>query len=213
MQQDNLTKKLVPKMNKVQKVTSSSLSDDEDRPLTKKRKPDTQRPKNRRCNQAKQTDAKHTTSLEEAKHTEELIRALRYKVTELKKERMKWNSDKASLTGVIESLRTEKDSVLQAKEAALLELQGAISATECCKKTMEKELKGAAKAQLEKDRLNDEISTLKFSLERAEKNQLLARQELAQARVQLYVPVPDSRRRNFSTGLHCLACLSLAEAR
>ncbi|KAL3683474.1 hypothetical protein R1sor_001496 [Riccia sorocarpa] len=92
------------------------------------------------------------------------------------------------------SLQEEKDSVLQAKEAATLELQGAIVATESYKTRMESEFEGAAEAQLEKDRLTKEIFSLKFCLERAEKNQLLARQELAQARVQLrHFPVHEGQ--------------------
>ncbi|KAL3688426.1 hypothetical protein R1sor_014735 [Riccia sorocarpa] len=43
----------------------------------------------------------------------------------------------------------------------------------------------AAQLQEQIDRLNDEISSLMFSLERAEKQQALARKELVQARIQL----------------------------
>ncbi|KAL3677018.1 hypothetical protein R1sor_026966 [Riccia sorocarpa] len=88
--------------------------------------------KNKKYKKAKETVAKHTASVEEAKRTEALIRALREEVAELKKERVKWDADKANLTGVLKSLRAEKNSVQQAKEAATLELQGAISATERC---------------------------------------------------------------------------------
>ncbi|KAL3685211.1 hypothetical protein R1sor_003233 [Riccia sorocarpa] len=53
------------------------------------------------------------------------------------------------------------------------------------KKEMRKQMQSGAALQEQVDRLNDEISSLKFSLERAEKQQALARQELAQARIEI----------------------------
>ncbi|KAL3693747.1 hypothetical protein R1sor_007398 [Riccia sorocarpa] len=103
----------------------------------------------------------------------------------LKEQQGKWGSDRATLTRLIESLRADKHEALHAKESLEMELKQTMAETAGYKKTMDSKLEGAAVAQLEKDRLNEEISTLKFSLERAEKNQLLARQELASVRVQL----------------------------
>ncbi|KAL3681623.1 hypothetical protein R1sor_024579 [Riccia sorocarpa] len=140
---------------------------------------------NESVNKAKQTAADHATSLKDANQTRQQIASLQDEVSRFKEQQVKWLSDKATLQKIIETLRADKHEAFQAKESAETELRAAMVAAEGYKKSMDSELDTAAAAQLEKDRLNDEISTLKFSLERAEKNTLLARQELASVRVQL----------------------------
>ncbi|KAL3695396.1 hypothetical protein R1sor_009472 [Riccia sorocarpa] len=95
----------------------------------------------------------------------------RLEFAKLKDSRATWESEKAKLTADLTSAKTE--------------LQRALIASERYKRSMDTEMDTSAKVQLEKERLQDEISTLKFNLERAEKTQTSAQQELAQARVQL----------------------------
>ncbi|KAL3688611.1 hypothetical protein R1sor_014920 [Riccia sorocarpa] len=140
---------------------------------------------NEHVNKAKQTTADHESSLKGANQTRQQIASLQDEVSRFKEQQGKWLSDKVTLQKMIESLRADKHEAVQAKETAEVELRAAMAAAEGYKKSMDSELDTAAAAQLEKDRLNDEVSTLKFSLERAEKNTLLAHQELASVRVQL----------------------------
>ncbi|KAL3695500.1 hypothetical protein R1sor_009576 [Riccia sorocarpa] len=126
---------------------------------------------NETCNKAKKSLADQTTSLQNATRSRKEADDLQKEFAKLKDSRATWESEKAKLTADLTSAKTE--------------LQRALTASERYKRSMDTEMDTSAKVQLEKERLQDEISTLKFNLERAEKTQTSARQELAQARVQL----------------------------
>ncbi|KAL3681171.1 hypothetical protein R1sor_024127 [Riccia sorocarpa] len=84
-----------------------------------------------------------------------------------------------------ETKKSLADQTASLQDATRTRSEAALSASERYKQTLDSDLESASRVQLEKERLEDEISTLKFNLERAEKTQTSARQELAQARIQL----------------------------
>ncbi|KAL3696092.1 hypothetical protein R1sor_010168 [Riccia sorocarpa] len=74
--------------------------------------------------------------------------------------------------------------VMTLNEAVKMGLQAAVDRY---KLGLDKEMERVAEVQLQKDRVDDELFILNFSLQRAENNQMhmLALQELAQAKLQL----------------------------
>ncbi|KAL3680794.1 hypothetical protein R1sor_023750 [Riccia sorocarpa] len=91
-----------------------------------------------------------------------------------------WDEQKTKLTSRLDSLRAEYEAVMKLNEAAKTELQAGVDSY---KLGFDKEMERVAEMQLQRDRVENELSTLKFSLQRAENNQMLARQELAHAKV------------------------------
>ncbi|KAL3677111.1 hypothetical protein R1sor_027059 [Riccia sorocarpa] len=103
----------------------------------------------------------------------------------MKQLKTSWDVQKTELTTLVYSLWAEKEAVLMLNEAIKDGASSGTAAVDRYKLGLKKEMKRLAGMQLEKNRLDDELSTLKFSLQRAEKNQMLARQELALTKLQL----------------------------
>ncbi|KAL3678664.1 hypothetical protein R1sor_021620 [Riccia sorocarpa] len=138
---------------------------------------------NERLNQANRSLADQTASLESgATRTQGQITGLQNEVAKMKGLKASWDQEKTALTSRLDSLRAEHEAVMKLNEASKMELQAAVDRY---KLGFDKEMERVAELQLQKDRVEDELSTLKFSLQRAENNHMLARQELAQAKVQL----------------------------
>ncbi|KAL3686444.1 hypothetical protein R1sor_009018 [Riccia sorocarpa] len=163
--------------------TSSSNSDDEGMPLAKQRRTaNEQGPKVRVVTRKTPTAASPVATVQPVPSLPQGIRTLDDLALVLGEDiRETMQKHYASLFSQLESSAVEAAKHERTK-AELVELKRQAFSF---KKEMRKEMQSAAALQEQVDHINDEISSLKFSLERAEKQQALARQELAQARIEI----------------------------